>query len=129
MAPASIYATLDYGDSLGLATGTVDLGDGTLLSRQPRFKRHLCLTAGTYIATFTVLYVNGVSTSVSDAVIITVSPNVTPEQPPLITASSASGTAPLVVTLTSSATMDPNGPLIALTSWTMATTAPSANLY
>ena len=107
------YVTLDYGDSLSPGiTGTVDFGDGTPTFTLNQNSSHTYLTAGTYTATLTVFYINGVSTSVSDAVTITVSPNVTPEQPPLITASPASGTAPLVVTLTSSATMNPNGPLI-----------------
>jgi PKD repeat protein len=109
--PIVSYVTLDYGDSLSPGTtGTVDFGDGTPTFTLNQNSSHTYTTAGSYTATLTVFYTN--ATSASDAVAITVSPNVTPEQPPLITASPASGTAPLVVTLTSSATMNPNGPLI-----------------
>jgi PKD repeat protein len=104
--PIISYATLNYGDG----TGPVDFGDGTSTFALNINSSRTYMLPGTYTATFTVVYNN--NTSASAAVTITVNPSVIPEQLPLITATPSSGTAPLTVTLTSTATMNPNGPLI-----------------
>jgi PKD repeat protein len=103
--PTISYAVLNYGDG----TGPVDFGDGTTTFAINSSSSHTYM-AGTYAATFTVYYNN--ATSLGTMVTITVDPSLTPEQPPLITASPTSGTVPLTVALTSSATMAPTGPMI-----------------
>ena len=65
---------------------------------------------GAYNAVLTVFYTD--NTSFTTTATIIVSPGVTPAQPPVITATPVSGTAPLAVTFTSSATAASNGPLI-----------------
>lgn len=108
--PIISYVTLNYGDSMPGTSGTLDFGDGTATFTLNQNSSHTYMLPGAYNATMTVFYAN--NTSVSTTATIIVNPSVIPEQPPLITASPASGTAPLSVTLTSSATMAPNGPLI-----------------
>ena len=108
--PIISYVTLNYGDSNPGISGTLDFGDGTLTYTLNQTSSHTYMLPGTYFANLTVFYVD--NTSVTTTLIITVNTSVIPEQPPLITASPASGTAPLTVALTSSATMNPNGPLI-----------------
>ena len=128
--PIISYVTLDYGDSLSPGvTGMLDFGDGTPTFTLNQISSHTYITAGTYTATLTVFYADGVNTSVSDTVTITVSPSVIPAQPPLITASPVSGTAPLAVTLTSSATSNPNGPLISSYQVNYGDGSPGASIY
>jgi PKD repeat protein len=99
--PIINYAILDYGDGMSI----LSFGDGTLSFSLNVNSSHLYNTAGTYTATFTAFY-NDTTTRVSDAVAISV---IHPQpQPPLITATPASGTVPLTVSFTSSATSDPN---------------------
>ncbi len=109
--PIISYVTLDYGNGPG-TFNPIDFGDGTPTFTLNQNSSTTYMLPGTYTAALTVFYNN--NTSVTTTVIITVNPSVTPGQPPLITASPVSGTAPLTVTLTSSATTDPNGPLIGL---------------
>ncbi len=100
---------LSYGDSVGLS-GPTDIGDGTRTYTLNKTSSHTYNLPGAYTASLTVLYAD--NTVVTEPVVINVSPSVIPAQPPLITATPSSGTAPLNVALTSTATMDPNGPLI-----------------
>ncbi|MBI5016055.1 MAG: PKD domain-containing protein [Deltaproteobacteria bacterium] len=102
------FVTLEYGDSAPGTSGTLDFGDGTQTFALNKTSSHTYNTAGTYTARLTVFYSNGAS--VSRTASIAVSPSVTPARPPLITASPASGTVPLTVTLTNSAASNP--PLI-----------------
>lgn len=107
--PLISYVMLDYGAGPSLNT-EIDFGDGSPTFILDKTSSVVYTLPGTYTAVMTVFYNN--STSITTTMIITVTPSVTPEQPPLIVASPASGTAPLVVNFTSSATMNPNGPLI-----------------
>jgi PKD repeat protein len=109
--PTISYVYLSYADdsSLGVS-GAINFGDGTSAFSLNRNSSHTYLLPGTYTANLTVFYTDG--TSATTTGIITVNSSVTPAQPPLITATPSSGTAPLNVTLTSSATMAPNGPTI-----------------
>ena len=107
--PLVSYVMLDFGAGPGLGA-EIDFGDGTSTFILDKTSSMVYNLPGTYTAVMTVFYNN--STSITTTLIITVDPSVTPEQLPLIVASPASGTAPLVVNLTSSATMNPNGPLI-----------------
>ena len=108
--PIISYVTLNYGDSNPGVSGTLDFGDGTPTFTLNQISSHTYIQSGVYFANLTVFYVD--NTSVSTTLIITVNPSVIPEQLPLITASPSNGTAPLTTTLTSSATMNPNGPMI-----------------
>ena len=100
--PIISYVTLEYGDSAPGISGTLDFGDGTQAFTLNKISSHTYNIAGTYTATLTVFYNN--NTSVSKTVTITVSPSVTPAEPPLITATPVSGTVPLTVNFTVSAT-------------------------
>lgn len=105
---SSVY--LHYGDNSPGISGTVDSGDGTATFSLNKNSSHTYILPGTYTANMTVFYTDG--TSVTTTGIITVKTSIIPAQPPLLTALPATGTAPLAVTFNSSATMDPNGPLI-----------------
>ena len=108
--PIISYVTLNYGDSNPGMSGTLDFGDGTLTYTLNQTSSHTYMLPGTYFANLTVFYVD--NTSVTTTLIITVNTSVIPEQLPLITASPSSGTAPLTVTLTSSATIIQTDPLL-----------------
>jgi PKD repeat protein len=108
--PIISHVALNYGDSNPGISGTLDFGDGTPTFTLNQTSSHTYILSGVYFANLTVFYVD--NTSVTTTLIITVNPSVIPEQLPLITASPSSGTAPLTVALASSATMNPNGPLI-----------------
>ncbi|MBK8336257.1 MAG: hypothetical protein IPL03_06550 [Sterolibacteriaceae bacterium] len=108
--PIVSFVRLSYGDSLAGVSGTIDLGDGTRTYTLNETSSHTYKLPGTYTASLTVAYTD--NTSVTKTAVINVSPSVIPAQPPLITATPSSGTVPLTVALTSTATMDPNGPLI-----------------
>ncbi|MBL0125841.1 MAG: hypothetical protein IPP88_25365 [Betaproteobacteria bacterium] len=108
--PIISHVTLNYGDPSPGISGTLDFGDGSRTFALNQNSSHTYVLPGVYTANLTVFYTD--NTSVTTTSNITVSTSVIPAQPPLITASPASGTAPLSVTLTSSATMDPNGPMI-----------------
>lgn len=108
--PIVSYVRLSYGDN---AVGTVvilDSGDGTHTYTLNKNSSHTYNLPGTYTASLTVVYAD--NTSITKSAVINVSSSVIPAQPPLITVTPSSGTAPLSVALTSTATMDPNGPLI-----------------
>ena len=107
--PIISYVTLDYGNGPG-TFNPIDFGDGTPTFTLNKNSSTTYNLPGTYTANLTVLYNN--NTSITTTVIITVSPSVTPAQPPVITASPVSGAAPLTVNFTSSATSDANSPLI-----------------
>lgn len=107
--PAISYVMLNYGDSSPGVTGTVDFGDGTHTWVLNQNSSHTYMLPGVYSASMTAFYAD--NTSVATTTLINVSPNVTPPQPPMISASPASGTAPLPVTFTSSATSG-SGPLL-----------------
>lgn len=107
--PIISYVMLNYGDSRPGVSGTVDFGDGTHGYTLNQNSSHTYMLPGVYSASMTVFYTD--NTSVATTSIINVSPNVTPPQPPLISASPSSGTAPLPVTFTSSATAG-SGPLL-----------------
>lgn len=107
--PMISSVSLDYGNGPG-TFNPVDLGDGTPTFSVNKTSSTTYMLPGAYTATLTVFYNN--NTSVTTTLIITVNPSVIPAQPPLITASPTSGTAPLTVSFDSSAVSDPNGPLI-----------------
>ena len=108
--PIISHVTLNYGDSSPGVSGTIDFGDGSSTFTLNQNSSHLYQLPGAYNATLTVFYTD--NTSVSTTATIIVSPSVIPAQPPAITATPVSGTAPLAVTFTSSATSASNGPLI-----------------
>jgi PKD repeat protein len=108
--PIISYVTLNYGDSSPGISGTLDFGDGTSTFTLNQNSSHIYQLPGAYNATLTVFYTD--NTSISTTATIIVSPSVTPAQLPVITATPVSGTAPLAVTFTSSATSASSGPLI-----------------
>ncbi len=108
--PIISQVTLNYGDNSPGVSGTIDFGDGTSTFTLNQNSSHIYQLPGAYNATLTVFYTD--NTSVSTTATIIVSPGIIPAQPPAITATPVSGTAPLAVTFTSSATSASNGPLI-----------------
>lgn len=108
--PIISYVTLNYGDSSPGVSGTFDSGDGTSTFSLNQNSSHIYMLPGAYNATLTVFYTD--NTSVSATTTIIVNPSGIPAQPPVITATPVSGTAPLAVIFTSSATSASNGPLI-----------------
>jgi PKD repeat protein len=108
--PIISYVTLNYGDSSPGVSGTLDFGDGTSTFTLNQNSSHIYQLPGAYNAALTVFYTD--NTSVSTTATIIVSPSVIPAQPPVITATPVSGTAPMAVTFTSSASSASSGPLI-----------------
>lgn len=77
--PLVSYVMLDYGAGPSMNT-ELDFGDGTLTFTLDKTSSVVYTFPGTYTAVMTVFYNN--STSITTTMIITVTPSVTPEQPP-----------------------------------------------
>lgn len=108
--PIISQVTLNYGDSSPGVSGTIDFGDGTSTFTLNQNSSHIYQLPGAYNAVLTVFYTD--NTSISTTATIIVTPGVILAQPPAISATPVSGTSPLAVTFTSSATAASNGPLI-----------------